>query len=371
MNPIQLQINQVNALKDAEYITNDRHQLRLMEIQNELRDLATVLGRSSRVTQAYMDGCEKQRQLNIEKVRVTRLKFESSHEINRLKQQKSELIQALATEAASAPKTAPAPLAIAVAPAAPIASPDSVVTMTSLELVDFINSERGPGATELRHAHFMDKVPKVLGGEAAKFSVASQYHGGNWQTLTRTIYRFPKREACLMAMSYSYALQAKVFDRMTELEVGVNIIVNNLPALPTTFAQALRALADKTESEERLSLENGALKTEVEGSRHAVAFVDGFSDCTGSKCLREVAKLLNRKEREFIQKLISDGHIYRINKTLLPMESNRGLGRFTVTPGTSGDKAFTQVKVTPKGVVWLSKLYGEKPKVTMQQEMAY
>jgi hypothetical protein len=31
-------------------------------------------------------------------------------------------------------------------------------------------------------------------------------------------YTFPKREACLMAMSYSYELQAKVYDRMTALE---------------------------------------------------------------------------------------------------------------------------------------------------------
>lgn len=34
-------------------------------------------------------------------------------------------------------------------------------------------------------------------------------------------YRLPKREACLMAMSYSYDLQAKVFDRMTALEAVV------------------------------------------------------------------------------------------------------------------------------------------------------
>ncbi|WP_404798912.1 hypothetical protein [Acinetobacter thermotolerans] len=29
---------------------------------------------------------------------------------------------------------------------------------------------------------------------------------------------FQNREACLMAMSYSYELQAMVFDRMTEIE---------------------------------------------------------------------------------------------------------------------------------------------------------
>lgn len=88
------------------------------------------------------------------------------------------------------------------------------VTMTSLELVDFINSTRKKGESELRHDHFMAKVPKVLGEAAPKFR--DSYTGKD--NTSRTCYRFPKREACLMAMSYSYELQAKVFDRMTELE---------------------------------------------------------------------------------------------------------------------------------------------------------
>jgi hypothetical protein len=88
------------------------------------------------------------------------------------------------------------------------------VTMTSLELVDFINSTRKDGESVLRHDHFMAKVSKVLGEAAPKFR--DSYTGKD--STSRTCYRFPKREACLMAMSYSYELQAKVFDRMTELE---------------------------------------------------------------------------------------------------------------------------------------------------------
>ena len=89
------------------------------------------------------------------------------------------------------------------------------LTMTSLELVEFINSSRAEGESELRHDNFMAKVPKVLGEfHAPKFSGTQAYGNSN----TRAIYNFPKREACLMAMSYSYELQAKVFDRMTELE---------------------------------------------------------------------------------------------------------------------------------------------------------
>ena len=89
------------------------------------------------------------------------------------------------------------------------------VTMTSLELVDFINSQRKSGEAELRHSDFLDKTVKVLGLEMSESFRSSYMDSMNRQ---KPCYRFPKREACLMAMSYSYELQAKVFDRMTELE---------------------------------------------------------------------------------------------------------------------------------------------------------
>lgn len=97
------------------------------------------------------------------------------------------------------------------------------VTMTSIELVDFINSQRKEGDAELRHDHFFVKVSKVLGDDAPKFLGTQNYGNGN----TRSIYTLPKRESCLMAMSYSYEIQAKVFDRMTELESGAAIRLNN------------------------------------------------------------------------------------------------------------------------------------------------
>ena len=100
------------------------------------------------------------------------------------------------------------------------------ITMTSLELVDYINSERkekalqagaefpSKGHAQLEHSDFLKKVLEVLGEAAGNFS--GSYTGKD--NTKRPCYTFPKREACLMAMSYSYELQAKVFDRMTALE---------------------------------------------------------------------------------------------------------------------------------------------------------
>lgn len=103
----------------------------------------------------------------------------------------------------------------------------TAVTMTSLELVAFINSERrsvanaagqlfpSKGHAQLRHDHFLVKVPKVL-GEIHSPKFLGEYIDSTGRTLP--CYSLPKREACLMAMSYSYEMQAKVFDRMTMLE---------------------------------------------------------------------------------------------------------------------------------------------------------
>lgn len=118
--------------------------------------------------------------------------------------------------------------------------PTTAITMSSLEMVEYINSMRQPGGAELQHRSFTAKVPAVLGEiTAAKFSASVQYSSGNGALSTRNIYNFPKREACLMAMSYSYDLQAKVFDRMTALEAGLAAAPAPTIKAPTNLREAL------------------------------------------------------------------------------------------------------------------------------------
>lgn len=129
-------------------------------------------------------------------------------------------------------------------------------TMTSLELVEYINADRkskaeAEGLTfpckkyrRLQHKHFLAKVPKVLGEiNSAKFS--AEYMDSTGRRLPS--YEFPKREACLMAMSYSYESQAQVFDRMTALEGGKDINLmsfDDLAKLTVTEMQNRVAIAE-------------------------------------------------------------------------------------------------------------------------------
>jgi len=137
-------------------------------------------------------------------------------------------------------------------------------TMSSLEMVDYINADRESKAeteglkfpckkyTRLQHKHFLAKVPKVLGHTSAKFLADDTYAAGNGATGVRLIYNFPKREACLMAMSYSYELQAQVFDHMTELEGSKEI---NLLDLSGLAEMAVSQMQNRVAAAERFSFE--------------------------------------------------------------------------------------------------------------------
>lgn len=135
------------------------------------------------------------------------------------------------------------------------------VTMSSLEMVDYINNDRKAKAeTEgltfpckeyrvLQHKDFLKKAPKVLGDEhSAKFF--AQYKDSTGRYLP--CYQFPKREACLMAMSYSYELQAQVFDRMTALECGQDI---NLLDFSDLTEMTIQQMTSRLAAAEKFSFE--------------------------------------------------------------------------------------------------------------------
>ena len=129
---------------------------------------------------------------------------------------------------------------------------ENKVTMSSLEIVEFINNHRSKSIVDvifptLRHSDFMAKVPKVLGDEFSE-KFRSTYLANNGKE--NPCYRFQKREACLMAMSYSYELQAIIFDRMTELENNYKKNVVQEIALPQDYLSALKALVESEEAKQ-------------------------------------------------------------------------------------------------------------------------
>lgn len=234
------------------------------------------------------------------------------------------------------------------------------VTMTSLELVDYINSQRAEGEAELRHDHFMAKVPKVLSEEhAPKFRDMIEITVGNGAIRQSPIYRLPKREACLMAMSYSYELQARVFDRMTELEEHAAAMAAF--NLPKTYSEAMRLAADEMEKRE-------ALQTQLALAAPKIAVHDRIADAEGSLSLREAANTLRVPERKFIQWLQQNDWVYRRagHKSLLGYAEKVKAGYLFLkqTPitdvHTGQERLSEQVRVTPLGLTVLAKKFGEE-----------
>lgn len=142
--------------------------------------------------------------------------------------------------------------------------------MTSLELVDFINSIRGPKASQVRHDDFMRKVPLVLKELAPKFYGTNIYTNGKGGEQTRAIYIFPRKPALRMALSYSTDLQEAVLDAWEEAEKALKA-KDVTPALPTTFAEALRLAATLEEEKQVavLALEGAIAPIRLQGAyRH-------------------------------------------------------------------------------------------------------
>lgn len=221
------------------------------------------------------------------------------------------------------------------------------VTMSSLEIVDFINEYRAKNESnpvQLRHDSFMAKVPKVLGeNQSPKF--IGDYKDAKGRTYP--CYYFPKREACLMAMSYSYELQAQIFDRMTAMEN--HIAAQNLPSY---MIEDPIKRAEKWIEEEK---QKQAAIHQLEIQAPKVAFVDKYVAGNGNKTFRQVAKLLQIKENIFRSFLVENKIMYLLNGEWTAYQNHVDAKRFYVKTGVSDSgHAFNHALFTPKGIEWVA-----------------
>lgn len=110
-----------------------------------------------------------------------------------------------------------------------------VATMTSLEIVELLNSSRNAlNRAPIRHANFMAKVRSFFGDYAEQFY--TMYVSEN--NVKQPCYRFPKRESVLMAASYEADIAMMVYDRMIAAEEDVDLLKTTLKEV-TDKAEAL------------------------------------------------------------------------------------------------------------------------------------
>ena len=95
---------------------------------------------------------------------------------------------------------------------------DTVATMSSLELVDIINSLRKPGEPAIRHDNLMRRIENHPGITSPQFRGHVEIDIGNGAKRKSKCYHLPKRECELLVMAESLEVQTKVYDRMADLE---------------------------------------------------------------------------------------------------------------------------------------------------------
>lgn len=208
-------------------------------------------------------------------------------------------------------------------------------TMSSREIANLTGSQ---------HDSVLKTIRRLVAEGVVSANETPYIHPQNGQAYPEFLLTF--RDTMVVVSGYSAELRARIIDRWQELEAKV-------PALPN-FADpvaAARAWADAKEAEQKALADLAAAKPAVE-------FVERYVESTGSKGVREVAKLLGAKQNAFVAFLIERKVMYRLSGALTPYANHLDAGRFEVKTGVADNEhSFTSAKFTPKGVQWIAGLW--------------
>lgn len=219
--------------------------------------------------------------------------------------------------------------------------PSQSLSMSSFDLWKKINEFRTDGGqNKIQHGDFLSRVED----ECDDLGVSENFVHPQNKQLVR-YYRLNHDQVLLVGMRESKAVRIKVLEWLKTLAEHQTFQV------PQTLPEALRLaadLADQVQEQQKL----------IEHQKPAVEFVERFVESKSAKSLREVAKVLGVKERDFINRLIEEKILFRQSGNILPYSHYQGRNLFTVKTGTANGHAFSQTKFTAEGINWISKRFG-------------
>lgn len=155
--------------------------------------------------------------------------------------------------------------------------------------------------------------------------------------------------------------QAKPFRKWVTAEVLPSIRKHGAYMTPETLEQAVlnpdyllkvvTALKNETDKRKALEVTNSALTVDLEIARPKAEYFDQLVDRNLLTSIRETAKQLEIKERDFVKFLIEKKYLYRDKKNKLMPYAGRGDGLFEVKECINDKTQWsgTQTMITPKG----------------------
>jgi phage antirepressor YoqD-like protein len=206
----------------------------------------------------------------------------------------------------------------------------AAVTMSSREIAELVGSNHSDVKRSARRL----ADDGILTQPLAEFPFE---HNGN----TYMEMRFNKRDSLVLVARLSPQFTAAVVDRWQQLEA------QQQPAIPQSYAAALLEAG-------RLAMELEQAQQQLQEAAPAVAFMDRYVEAKSTKAIREVAKVLGIRERQFIEYLEQNRIMYRIGRDLVPYAQYQHRGLFEVKTGETHGHAWQQTRFTPEGVAWIA-----------------
>lgn len=153
------------------------------------------------------------------------------------------------------------------------------------------------------------------------------------------MYKLNKIECLYIATKFNDEARAKLVIRWEELETKER---QNVPALPQTYLEALKALVLSEEQKQVLALENESMKPKAD-------YFDTLVERGSNLNLRDTAKMIGVSERFFIEYLLLNGYLYRDAKRKLKPIAKYVGKYFVLKEWARGENTGSQTLVTVEG----------------------
>lgn len=155
----------------------------------------------------------------------------------------------------------------------------------------------------------------------------------------RPMYQLNKTECLYIATKFNDEARAKLVIRWEELETKER---QNVPALPQTYLEALKALVLSEEQKQVLALENESMKPKAD-------YFDTLVERGSNLNLRDTAKIIGVSERFFIEYLLLNGYLYRDAKRKLKPIAKYVGKYFVLKEWVRGENTGSQTLVAVEG----------------------